>query len=328
MNRSRKLLLLGVALIVVGGIAYRWQRDGSEPAVVAGMVRRTEIRIAPEINGRLQRVLALPGQHVEKGALLAAIDNPDVAAAVGEAEAALANARADRNNVFSGVRAEQVDIAEGAVRTAEATVTLAGQQNARVVALAARGFNSQAQLDESNAAQAKAKADLDLKNAQWEQAKAGPTREERALAEAKVALAVATLADLRARLDKVQLVAPVAGKVGNVVAEIGEVITPGKPVMTFVPDEPPWLAFTIREDMLIGLGIGSQVRLRMANNAKIDTRLTELRPLGEFATWRAARAVGDHDLNSFRVRFDQTVATTGIEPGMIAFLTPSAQRNR
>jgi HlyD family secretion protein len=46
----------------------------------------------------------------------------------------------------------------------------------------------------------------------------------------------------------------------------------------------------------------------------------ELRPLGEFATWRAARAVGDHDLNSFRMRLDPVADAGRLEPGMTVWL--------
>jgi HlyD family secretion protein len=45
-----------------------------------------------------------------------------------------------------------------------------------------------------------------------------------------------------------------------------------------------------------------------------------LRPLGEFATWRAARAVGDHDINSFLVRADPIAETLELEPGMTVWL--------
>jgi HlyD family secretion protein len=184
-----------------------------------------------------------------------------------------------------------------------------------------RGFNSRAQLDESNSALAKATADVELKRAQWAAAKAGPTAEEREVADAKASLAAATLATIRAKLEKTRVVAPESGAVGMEVAEIDEVVTPGKPVLTFVPDSGLWFAFTIREDELHGLTVGSKVALRTAANATLDARLTELRPLGEFATWRAARAVGDHDLNSFRVRFDPIGEAKGIEPGMTMFLT-------
>ena len=207
------------------------------------------------------------------------------------------------------LRPEEVKIATEAVRTAEANLALARQQNVRVTTLAGRGFNSSAQLDESNASLAKAVADLDLKRAQWATAKAGPVAEERALADAKVALAAAAVADARAKLDKTQLVAPRSGMVATRVAELGEVLTPGKPAVTLIPDGGLWLAFTMREDELHGLDIGSRATLRLGD-IRVDGVVTELRPLGEFATWRAERAVGDHDLTSFRVRFDPSSETT------------------
>ena len=54
--------------------------------------------------------------------------------------------------------------------------------------------------------------------------------------------------------------------------------------------------------------------------AAYKARVTELRPLGEFAVWRAARAVGDHDLNGFLVRADPIAETEGLEPGMTVWL--------
>jgi HlyD family secretion protein len=43
-------------------------------------------------------------------------------------------------------------------------------------------------------------------------------------------------------------------------------------------------------------------------------------PRGEFATWRAARAVGDYDLNTLLIRADPTRATPGLQPGMTVWL--------
>ena len=51
----------------------------------------------------------------------------------------------------------------------------------------------------------------------------------------------------------------------------------------------------------------------------------ELRPLGEFATWRAGRAVGDHDLNSFLLRLDPIdPKDEGLQPGMTVWLPGGA----
>jgi hypothetical protein len=53
---------------------------------------------------------------------------------------------------------------------------------------------------------------------------------------------------------------------------------------------------------------------------RIAARVTEPRLLGEFATWRAARDIGNHDLNSFRLRLDPTMAVDGLQLGMSASL--------
>ena len=320
--RARRGLLFGALLVMIGGAVVEAHRRQAAEATqpIVGMVRETEIRIAPEISGRLAAVAVAPGQHVRAGDLLAAIDNPDLTAALAEAKAAAGSAAADRANVFAGVRPEQVAIAAQAAQTAEANLLLAQQQNYRAVTLNSKSFLSQQQLDESKASLAKAQADLDSKRAQLAAAQAGPTGEERHLADARLALADATVASLEAQLAKSRLVAPADGTIGVRVAEPGEIMAPGKPVMTLDLDGQRWFGFTLREDGLGALSIGSTVPLNLADGRKIAARLTELRPLGEFATWRAARAVGDHDLNSFRIRLDPIGAGPGLEPGMVAWL--------
>ena len=284
------------------------------------MVRQTEIRIAPEISGRLTAVAVRAGQAVRKGELLAQLDNPELEASLGEAKAAAASAKAERAHIYAGVRDEERAILARSVETAEANLLLAEQEDARAVALAARDFASKQTLDESKASLAKARADLDLKRAQLAAARAGPTAEERALADARVGLAEATVADLQAKLAKTRLVAPIDGVVGILVAEPGEVVPVGKPVLTLEVGNERWFSFTLREDALGRLAVGSTVTLATDDGRKIPARVTELRPLGEFATWRAARAVGDHDLNSFRLRLDPLQAEDKLQPGMTVWL--------
>ena len=174
-----------------------------------------------------------------RGDLLAMLDNPELTASVGEAKSAAASAKAERDRVYSGVRKEEVDIANQAVQTAQANLLLAQQQHDRAAALAGKDFASKQQFDESTASLAKAQADLELKQAEAAEASAGPTAEERALADARVALAEATVAELQARLNKTVLMAPVDGTIGIRVAEPGEIIGPGKPVITLDVDSQP-----------------------------------------------------------------------------------------
>ena len=320
-------LLLGIAAAVVVGcaaIAAYVLRGPAATAAIPGMVRQTEIRVAPEITGRLASLAVAPRQHVRKGDVLALLDNPELTASVGEAKAAAASAKADRDRIYAGVREEEVAIAAESVKTAEANLVLAEQQNVRKAALSAKSFASRQELDESLASLAKARADLDLKRAQYAAANAGPTAEERALADAKVALAEATVADLQAKLDKTTLVAPVDGVVGIQVAEIGEIMSPGKPVMALEVDGGRWFVFTLREDFMTGIAVGKTIALTTDDGRRIEARVSELRPLGEFATWRAARAVGDHDLNGFQLRLDSVSGTDGLQPGMTVWLPRSS----
>ncbi|SDR44059.1 HlyD family secretion protein [Rhizobiales bacterium GAS191] len=314
--------VLALVLLLGGGglLVYRSSARSASPPRIMGVVRQTEIRIAPDTSGRLAAFRVAAGQEVRKGDILAVLQAPELAAAVEEARANAAGATADRTNVFAGTRKEEVDIAAQNVRIAQANLALAQQQHARAVTLSSRDFASKQQLDETSAALSKAQADLGLMQAISDQSRAGPTKEERAIAEAGVALALATVADLEAKFAKTTIRAPVDGRIGILVARPGEAISPGQPVMTLLAHNERWFTFTIKEDLLEGITIGSPLRLSTARGDRIDTRVTELRPLGEFAVWRAARAVGDHDINSFLVRSDPVAPSDGLEAGMTVWL--------
>jgi HlyD family secretion protein len=319
--RPRRAILFVV--IVIGAIAlaaYRAWTASASSAPILGVVHETEIRIAPEASGRLAAVKARPGDHVRKGDVLAILSTPELTAALLEAKANASSARADRANVYAGVRKEEVDSAAQDVSIGEANLALAQKQYTRAATLAAQNFASKQQLDETTTALSKAQASLDLARAIHAKDVAGPTTQERAIADAKVVVGEATVADLEAKLAKTTLLAPTDSVVRLVVAELGEAISPGQAVMTLDAGSERWFTFTIREDRLGGIGIGKPLVLRTAKGDRIDARVTELRPLGQYAVWEAARAVGDHDINSFLMRADPLRATDGLEPGMTVWI--------
>lgn len=314
-----KLLIIAVLAAGLGYLGYSARQGEPDPASV-GMIQRIRLRIAPEVSGRLAQILVKPGQVVQAGDVLAVIDTPELAASLGEARAAAVSAAAERDRVLSGVRAEEVSIAASAVETVQANLLLAQQGHDRAVALAGRGFASQQRLDEATAQLERFQAELDSRKAQHAAASAGPTAEERTLAEAKARVAEATVRDVEARLAKTRIVAPHGGMVGTIAAEPGEILPVGRPILTLDLDDQMFFAFSIREDRLKGVSVGARRDLIDAQGRSIPARVTEMRPLGEFATWRAARAVGDHDLNSFRVRFEPLQATSGLQAGMTVWL--------
>ena len=320
--RGRTIAILATVLLIgaAGAAAFRFETQRKPTPPLIGVVHETEIRIAPEISARLASIAVKPGQEARKGETLATLSSPEVAASLEEAKANAESARANLANVVAGVRQEERDTAAQNVAIANSNVTLAKQQFARVSVLAAKNYASRQQYDEDAAALSTAEASLVLANAALDQTKAGPTKEELAVAQSEVALAQATVADLEAQLAKTTLTSPVDGIARLLVAERGEAISPGQPVLTLGVAGDRWFTFTIREDRLQGLTMGSKIALRTAAGDRFEAKVTELRPLGEFAVWRAARAVGDHDINNFLLRADPTGPTPKLEPGMTVWI--------
>jgi HlyD family secretion protein len=320
--RGRTAAILGLAVVILGGAAagFRFETQRKPRPPLIGVVHETEIRIAPEISARLASLPVKPLQPVRKGEVIAKLSSPEIAASLEEARANAESARANLANVEAGVRQEERDTAAQNVAIAGSNVTLAKEQFARVSVLAAKNYASKQQFDEDAAALSEAQASLVLANAALAQSQAGPTKEEVAVAQSQVALALATVADLEAQLAKTTLTSPVDGIARLLVAEPGEAISPGQPVLTLAVAGDRWFTFTIREDRLRGVTIGSKLALKTAAGDRFEAKVTELRPLGEFAVWRAARAVGDHDLNSFLLRADPIGPTPKLEPGMTVWI--------
>ena len=118
---------------------------------------------------------------------------------------------------------------------------------------------SQQALDQAQNDAASARADVAEATANYNAAVAGPTKEERAIADAQVKAAASALAVLERRLDKTILRAPADGIVSVIVAEVGENIHAGQPVLVIEKTDKQWLSFNAREDALHGLTVGSKV---------------------------------------------------------------------
>ena len=168
---------------------------------------------------------------------------------------------------------------------------------------------------------ASARADVAEAQANYDAAQAGPTREERAIADAQVKAASAALAVLERQLDKTILRAPADGVVSVIVAEVGENVHAGQPVLAIAATGKQWLSFNAREDLLRGLTVGAKVDVaRVGGRELTPAVVTELVPLGSFATWQAERAVGDHDRNTLRLRLDPLRDASAFEPGMTVWV--------
>jgi HlyD family secretion protein len=314
-----RIVALGLVVVAAGVGGYWLSRPEPTPPIV-GVVRTTEVRIAPEVGGQLTAIKVRKGDHVRAGEIVAELSAIELTASVGQARAALAAATADRNNVYAGVRAEQVASRKAEIAKAKSRLEYAEQQLNRTDTLARSDNASQQALDQAQNDTASARADLAEATANYDAAIAGPTREERAIADVQVKAAASALAVLERRLDKTILRAPANGIVSVIVAEVGENVHAGQPVLVIEETGKPWLSFNAREDLLHGLTVGSKVDVEWARGReRTPAVVTELMPLGSFATWQAERAIGDHDRSTLRLRLDPQ-DPTGLEPGMTVWL--------
>jgi HlyD family secretion protein len=315
-----RALVVGVILTAAAVGGYFLWRPGEAPPIV-GVVRTTEVRVAPEVAGQLAAVKVAKGDRVRAGDVVAELSAIELTAAVGQARAALGAATADRNNVYAGVRAEQIAGLAAEIAKAKSKLEYAQQQLDRISYLARSDTASQQTLDEAQNDVASARADVAEAQANHDAAVAGPTQEERAIADAQVRAAASALAVLEQHLAKTILRAPADGVVSVIVAEIGENVHAGQPVLAIEAAGERWLSFNAREDLLHGLTVGAKVDVaRPGGGAPTPAVVTELVPLGPFAAWQAERAVGDHDRNTLRLRLDPQGDQAGFEPGMTVWL--------
>ena len=322
MGRPERIGFIAVALVLVAGGPIHFARGSGAETPIIGIVRATEVRVEPEVTGQLVSIAVERSVHVHAGDILARLSAIELTAQVAQARAALAEATASHNNTYAGVRREQVDSLKDEIAKGKARLEYLQVQLSRAATLAHENDASQQALDQAENDAAGARADVAEAQANYDAAVAGPTQEERAIADAEVQAAAAAVVVLERRLDKTILRAPADGIVSVIAAEIGENVRAGQPILMIEETGKQWMSFNAREDDLRGLAVGETVDVAHSSGSAgaMKGLVTELRPLGVFATWQAERVIGDHDRNTLRLRLDPQGDPAGLEPGMTVWI--------
>src|SRR5215469_9544763 len=218
MRRASRAAIIVVAAVLAGGALIYYAQRPEPPGNIIGVVRSTEVRVEPEVNGQLVSIAVKKGGRVRAGDVLAKLSAVELTAQLDQARAALASATANRNNVYAGVRHEQVDSLKAQIDKANARLEYVQLQLTRTSTLAAQNFESQQTLDQATNDVASAQADV---------------------------------AEAKANYD-----APVDGVVSVIAAEVGENVRPGQPILVVEAAGEQWLSFNAREDHLGGLAVG------------------------------------------------------------------------
>lgn len=232
-----------LAPMTVGAIAERRHFSGA-------LTPAAEFVVAAKIPGRLQQMLVELGQTVERGAVVARLDDDEHAQAVIEAEALVAVAQARLGEVTSAVGA------------AERTY-------ARLQSLAERAMATEAALDQAEADMLARRAAVAVAEAQIRQAEAE-------LAGARIRLGYCTITAEWSEGDAARIV-------GDRFADPGATIAANQPLATVLSVHPLIAEIYVTEAVYRRLAIGQSATLRTDAWPEEDFPATVLRISPRFA---------------------------------------------
>jgi membrane fusion protein, multidrug efflux system len=254
-----------VALMMGAGYAYL-DHAGHFRSTDDAFIAARQSALAPRVPGYISAVLVTDNEHVAKGDVIARIDERDYRIALEQAQARVAAAQANIDNIDAQLNMQQAQISanQAQVDQAQAALVFAQQQATRYQDLAKIGSgtvqNAQqysSQLHQHQAALANAQATLKLAQRQIE------------ALEAQRGSAVASLAQAKAQLDQAQLnlsyttvTAAQPGRVVNLSAAVGQFAQPGTNLSMFVPDQ-IWVTANFKEIALDRIRPGEPVTLRI-----------------------------------------------------------------
>lgn len=214
-------------------------RDASPPPAVGTLARDRLDLVADSFEPIVARPVE-EGAFVDAGTVLVELDPTRQRARVARAREARARAKARVAELVRGPRAERIAEARARLRGAEGRLRTTEQNLSRTESLIAERVVSHERLDQQRALFDEALASRDTAQATLEELLRGTTEEELAQAHAALAESDALLAEERARLDRLQVRAPVAGWVDALPFEIGEQPPAGGVVAVLLADDVPY----------------------------------------------------------------------------------------
>ena len=271
---------LAVALAAIYLLALQPDEELPEGFVQGnGRIEAEQIEIAPMIAGRVARVLAAEGALVSSGDLLVAMDTDEIEATLDRAKAEVALARQ--------TKAE----AEAIVVQRQSELRRAGHELDRARTLLASDNISETVFEERDTAFHVAEAILGAAGARV------------ATAESQIAAADAEARRIAAQIDDSKLFAPAPGRVLYRLAEPGEVVSAGGPILTLLSLEDVYMEVFLpaREAGLLPIGAPARIVLDALPDYAIPAEVSFVSPEAQF-TPKQVETLSEREQLVFRVR--------------------------
>jgi HlyD family secretion protein len=283
---------------------------------VSGYVEATEVRVAPEVGGRLLDLKVAEGDRVKAGDVVAQLDTADIALALQRAAAERLGADAQLRLLMAGARQEDIRQAEAQLAAAEADlaafrqeVTSAERDLARFESLLAANSGAEKPRDDAatrrDVAKDRVKGGEQRVRAASEtvaRLKAGARREEIDAARARLAGVDAQIATLEKAQRDATVIAPTSGMVTQKLVDEGELLAPRTPIVVVANLDEVWANVYVDEPLVPRVTLGQTATVFTdAGGPGIDGTVTFISPKAEF-TPRNVQTAEERSKLVFRVK--------------------------
>lgn len=245
MTKSKKIIATVLSVIIVVAAAlFAWlhlRQLHFNPLSEDASIEASVVHISTSVPGRINALYVKDGDKVKKGQLLFTLDPEMYELHVDQVKAEVALAEATLKNRGRVITAESnnATVTNEQIERARTNLKLAQQSQARMAALAPKGYVSKQQLDEANTLRNDAEISLRQALAQSSAAEAlvGNTEAEEAMLE----MSLSGLAMAEHNLAKTKIYAPHDGYIAGLRVTTGEHILPDISLFTLI-DSSDWHA--------------------------------------------------------------------------------------
>ena len=266
----RKLLPFAVlaGALVAGGYGWRTAvAQGTSHRIVSGTgyIERTEMTIASGLTGRVENILVKEGQYVRAGQVLVRMQVQSLLAERDEAYARYRHAQyaAAAAETEMVLRNSEATAAQAAMRQRDGEFDSVVQSLASAISDARQGGSRELDLEKLRAAARRAADAASAADAQWATTSVAIhlARMQLASARSAIAAAEATVRRVETQLAELELRAPRDAVVLSRLANAGEVLTAGEPVLKLVDLSDVHVTVLMPEAVCDRVAVGSEARL-------------------------------------------------------------------
>ncbi|EPT34419.1 HlyD family secretion protein [Bacteroidetes bacterium oral taxon 272 str. F0290] len=312
-------LALAAVIVIVSLIGFFTFSKG--PEIIQGQAEADEYRVSSKVPSRVLELKVREGDKVKAGDTLVILEAPEVMAKLKQAHAAESAAQAISDKAQRGTREEQLQAAYELWQKAKAGLEIAEKSYRRVDRLFQQGVMSAQKRDEAKANYDAMIATEKAADSQYQMAKNGARREDKAAAAAQVERAKGAVAEVASYMNETILTAAADGEVTEIFPKVGELVGTGAPIMNITRLDDMWITFNVREDFLKDFEVGAEVNAFVpAFQKEIRLKITYMKDLGTYAAWKATKTQGQYDMKTFEVKAVPVERTKGLRPGMSAII--------